>query len=115
MFAKSKMDYEAIPLPDKVSQSPEDSLASARAFHDAMKTRHSVRDFSDQPVDRAVIEWAIRTAGTAPSGANHQPWHFVAVSNADTKHKIRLAAEEVVVEAVFLVELLDVETLELLQ
>ncbi|HHL42177.1 MAG TPA: nitroreductase family protein, partial [Hellea balneolensis] len=49
---------------------------------------------SDRPVSRHIIETAIRAAGTAPSGANHQPWHFVAISNPDIKRKIRLAAEE---------------------
>ena len=63
-------------------------------FYEAMKTRRTIRDFDKRPVPRAVIENAIKTAGTAPSGANQQPWHFVAVSNADIKAKIRLAAEE---------------------
>ena len=50
--------------------------------------------FSDAPVPREVIEEAIRAAGTAPSGANHQPWHFAVISSPDLKHRIRLAAEE---------------------
>ena len=49
--------------------------------------------FSDAPVPRAVIEAAIAAAGTAPSGANHQPWHFAAISSPDIKHRVRLAAE----------------------
>jgi nitroreductase len=53
-----------------------------------------VRDFSDRPVPREVLENAIRAAGSAPSGANMQPWHFVAVSSTELKNKIRLAAEE---------------------
>ena len=94
MFAKSALSFEAIPLPDRADMSDDASLTEARTFHDRMKTRHSVRDFTDQPVDARVIEAAIATAGTAPSGANHQPWHFVAISNAEVKHRIRLAAEE---------------------
>ncbi|MDU8942242.1 nitroreductase family protein [Ovoidimarina sediminis] len=94
MFAKSALSFEAIPLPERADMSDDASLAEALAFRDRMKTRHSVRDFADRPVDAAVIEAAIATAGTAPSGANHQPWHFVAISNPGVKHKIRLAAEE---------------------
>lgn len=56
--------------------------------------RRTVRDFSDRPVSRAVIEACLRTAGTAPSGANLQPWHFVAVSRQSVKREIRIAAEE---------------------
>jgi nitroreductase len=59
-----------------------------------MKRRHTVRDYIDRPVERAVIEEIVRTAGTAPSGANHQPWHFVAISDPDAKRRIREAAEE---------------------
>lgn len=94
MFAKSDLSYEPIPLPDRAEVTDADCLIGAEAFRDRMKTRHSVRDFSDRPVDRRVIEAAVATAGSAPSGANHQPWHFVAVGDTDTKHAIRLAAEE---------------------
>ena len=94
MFAKSALSFEAIPLPDRANLSDEASLDEVVAFRDRMKTRHSVRDFTEQPVDARVIEAAVATAGTAPSGANHQPWHFVAISNAEVKHQIRLAAEE---------------------
>jgi nitroreductase len=58
-----------------------------------MSKRRSVRDFSDQPVPASVLEDAILAAGTAPSGANMQPWHFVVVQNPEVKRKIRLAAE----------------------
>lgn len=67
---------------------------AARAFYDTMRTRRSVRMISDRSVDRATIEWIIRAAASAPSGANKQPWRFVAVSNPDLKRAIRLAAEE---------------------
>ena len=71
-----------------------ESLERADAFFDAMDARRSVREFSDRPVPRALIEHAIATAGTAPSGAHMQPWTFVAVSDADLKRRIREAAEE---------------------
>lgn len=66
----------------------------ARLFHESMRRRRTVRDFSDRPVPRDAIEWCLRAAATAPSGANLQPWHFVAVSDPGTKHRIRVAAEE---------------------
>ena len=72
----------------------EQRLARARAFREDMASRRSCRMFSDKPVPRAIIEQAILAAGTAPSGANHQPWHFAVVSSPDLKHRIRLAAEE---------------------
>lgn len=94
MFAREDIKYEPIDLPDRVEMSDEEMVAAAKAFHDKMKRRHSVRDYSGRPVARAVIEDCIRTAGTAPSGANHQPWHFVAISDPAFKKRIRDAAEE---------------------
>ncbi len=72
----------------------EERVARAREFREELSTRRSCRMFSDAPVPRAVIEQAILAAGTAPSGANHQPWHFAVVSSPELKHRIRLAAEE---------------------
>lgn len=66
----------------------------ADAFYDMMDRRRSVRFFSDESVPRKLIERAIQTAGTAPSGAHKQPWTFVAVSDPILKHRIRVAAEE---------------------
>lgn len=66
---------------------------AARGFYEIMRQRRSVRMFSDRPVDRAVIEDLIRAAGTAPSGANKQPWRFVAVRDAALKREIRAGAE----------------------
>ena len=72
----------------------EDEMRSrAKALHQALDTRRTVRDFSDQPVPREVIASCIRTAGTAPSGANQQPWHFAVVSDPAIKRQIREAAE----------------------
>jgi nitroreductase len=94
VFAKDRITYSALPLPDRLDWSDDEMSRAARAFHDTMRRRHTVRDFTERPVPRAVIEDCIRTAGSAPSGANHQPWHFVALANAADKHRIRLAAEE---------------------
>ncbi len=66
----------------------------ARSFYEEMKRRRTVREFSDRPVPTDIIENCIRAAGTAPNGANMQPWHFVVVQDADLKSRIREAAEE---------------------
>jgi len=73
---------------------PEACLERARRLHEQMDRRRSVRHFSDRPVSREVIEYLIRTANTAPSGAHKQPWTFVAVSDPNLKAEIRRAAEE---------------------
>jgi nitroreductase len=81
-----------VPLPDRhePGKPPEEA---ARAFCELMAKRRTIRDFSDRPVSRETIEWIVRAAGTAPSGANKQPWRFVCVSAPGLKRKIRLAAE----------------------
>ena len=94
MFARDHIEYKAIDLPDRMNLNDAEMLTHATAFYDEIKRRHTVRDFITRPIPRAVIEECIKAAGTAPSGANHQPWHFVAISNPDFKHQIRLAAEE---------------------
>ena len=68
-------------------------LRESREFYRIMARRRSVRDFSGRPIPREVLENAIRAAGSAPSGANMQPWHFVVVQDAAVKHRIREAAE----------------------
>lgn len=82
-----------VPLSDRFDPGvpPEEAL---RRFHDVLRRRRSIRAFSDRPVSRETIEGLVRCAATAPSGANKQPWRFVCVSAAKTKHAIRLAAEE---------------------
>ena len=83
-----------IPLPG-YREYPEDEMRSrARDFHEELKRRRTVRDFSSRPVPRAVIDDCLRTATTAPSGANLQPWHFTVVGDPETKRRIRAAAEE---------------------
>ena len=69
-------------------------LERSAATLDMLLTRRTIRDFSDKPVPREVIETAIKAAATAPNGANQQPWHFAAISNPDMKRRIREAAEE---------------------
>jgi len=85
--------YKALPLPDRHDLSDAEALARAQAFRDLMRTRHSVRDYAPTPVPPEIIATCIAAAGTAPSGANQQPWHFVAISDPAMKAKIRDAAE----------------------
>lgn len=94
MFAREELQYQAVALPDRADMTDDEIVLAARAFYDQMKQRHTVRDYSPRPVSRTVIEDCVRAAGTAPSGANHQPWHFVAISNPALKAQIRAAAEE---------------------
>ena len=83
--------YRPYPAPPELTDA--ERIDRARAAFERLATRRSCRAFTDEPVPRGVIEYAIRAAGTAPNGANHQPWHFAAVSSSDTKRAIREAAE----------------------
>lgn len=85
--------YQPVPLPDHVAWPAETMQARAEAFLADIRRRHTVRDFSDRPVPRALIETCIRAAGTAPNGANHQPWHFCVIGDPAVKRRIREAAE----------------------
>ena len=78
---------------DHVPLTAAEAQARAEAFQALMRRRRTVRDFSDQPVPRALIEAAVATAATAPSGANQQPWCFVCLSDPALKRRIREAAE----------------------
>lgn len=93
MFFKDSLEYRALPLPDRFDWGDEERLAKSRNFYNWMRKRHSVRDFKKTRINKEIIENAIRAAGRAPSGANHQPWHFVAISRPEIKSKIRKAAE----------------------
>ena len=85
--------YPTVPL-DQYQEFPIDEMRLRLAeFYGDVSRRRTVREFSDRPVPRDIIETALLAANTAPSGANLQPWHFVAVNNPDTKKKIREAAE----------------------
>jgi len=94
MYRKGEVTYQALPLPDRVQMEDEAALVAAEQFLAYMRKRHSVRDYSPRPVPEAVITACIAAAGTAPSGANHQPWHFVAISDPAMKARIREGAEE---------------------
>lgn len=87
--AKSVRLEDYIPLPI------EDMKARATAFYSEMRKRRSVRVFSDKTIPIDIIKDCLRTAGTAPSGANQQPWHFVVVKDSAIKQKIRHEAEKV--------------------
>jgi len=71
----------------------DEMLAQSKLFFERMELRRSVRNFSNRQVDKSIIENAIKAAGSAPSGANKQPWHFAVVENSETKQLIRKAAE----------------------
>lgn len=88
-----KTMYKPVPLAFKRFPAAEMQVR-ADMFYEEMDRRRSVRFFSEEPVPRALIERAIQTASTAPSGAHRQPWRFVAVSNPALKREIRIAAEQ---------------------
>ncbi len=83
-----------LPLAGFPDYSDEQMLQRARAFHEQLARRRTVRHFSDRPVPQAVIDECLQAAGSAPSGANLQPWHFTVVTAPELKKKIREAAEE---------------------
>lgn len=79
-----------IPYPDMTDA---ERVSAARAFFEQIRSRRTCRFIGDAPVPRAVIEAALLAAGTAPSGANHQPWHFAVVTSPERKAEIRREAE----------------------
>ena len=83
-----------VPLPAFERLSATEMQLRARAFYDTARRRRTVRMFSDAAVPRAVIEDCLRAAGTAPSGANQQPWRFCVVADPAIKHEIRVTAEQ---------------------
>jgi len=82
-----------IPLPSYHEYPRAEMVARSREFAADIRRRRTVRQFSDRPIPREVIESCIEAAGSAPSGAHQQPWHFVAITDAATKRAIREAAE----------------------
>lgn len=88
----SKQNF--IPLSNYTQYSESEMLKRSKEFYENIRNRRTVRDFSDKPVPKEIIENCLKSATTAPSGANLQPWHFVVVSNSEIKKKIRVAAEE---------------------
>lgn len=83
-----------LPLASHEEYSIDEMLKRAAAFREMMQRRRTVRHFSNRPVPREIIADCLLAAGSAPSGANMQPWHFVAVSDAEVKRRIRAAAEK---------------------
>lgn len=86
-------EHDSVPLSDFVELPPEQMQARAEAFLALLRRRHTLRDFSDRPVPRALIETCLKAAGTAPSGANHQPWCFCCIADPKIKSQVRQAAE----------------------
>ena len=86
--------YRFVPLEDYRECDAEEMRRRSLEFHTEMRKRRSVRQFSDREVPGDVIENCLRAAGTAPSGANRQPWHFVVVSDPAVKRRIREGAEQ---------------------
>lgn len=85
--------HAAVPLMDYQEYAPDEMFRRVDRFYKEIKRRHTVRSFSERPVSRMIIERAIRAAGTAPSGANHQPWFFCAIGSPEKKAKLRALAE----------------------
>jgi len=85
---------QQIPPPKLPDYSSQEMELQSKTFLNSLLRRRTIRDFSDKPIEREVIENCIKTAGTAPSGANMQPWHFVLISNPKIKKQIRVAAEK---------------------
>ena len=86
--------FRQIPLPSLPEYSSAEMQLRSRFFFESLSNRRTIRDFADKPIDKEIIENCIKAAGTAPSGANMQPWHFVLISNPIIKKKIRIAAEK---------------------
>jgi iodotyrosine deiodinase len=89
---RSMREPKMIPL-DFHARADGELRERSRAFLDEMRARRTVRHFTDRPISRAVIEDCLLAAGSAPSGANLQPWHFVVVTDPEVKHRIRTDAE----------------------
>ncbi|MFT6779934.1 MAG: iodotyrosine deiodinase [Paraglaciecola sp.] len=85
--------HDASPLNDFIEYPPAEMQVRSEQFYADIKRRHSIRKFSDRPVARDIIENCIKAAGTAPNGANHQPWHFVAIHSQQVKTQVREQAE----------------------
>ena len=90
----SEKIFQQVLAPVLPRYTDEEMLIRSASFFKNISNRRTVRDFSDKPIEREVIENCIRVAGTAPSGANMQPWHFVLISDPAIKKKIRIAAEK---------------------
>lgn len=85
--------HDATLLDDYIEYSQAQMLERSQQFYENIKRRHSIRKFSPRAVPKEIIENCIRAAGTAPNGANHQPWHFVAIHSDEVKKQVREQAE----------------------
>jgi iodotyrosine deiodinase len=85
--------HDASPLNDFIEYPAAEMLTRSEQFYTDIKRRHSIRKFSDRAVNQSIIENCIKAAGTAPNGANQQPWHFVAIHSQDVKTQVRDQAE----------------------
>ena len=94
MTTQLTREFRPIPLPDYVELPIDEMRHRAKMFYDLMRKRHTVREFSSKPVPRDIIEQCILAGGTAPNGANHQPWHFCVIGEPALKKLIRDAAEK---------------------
>lgn len=92
-MAGTVREHEPLPLPDFSELPLEIMRERAEAFRAMIARRHTVRDFAPRPVPRDLIETCLKAAGTAPSGANHQPWHFAVIGDGALKSRIRREAE----------------------
>lgn len=92
-MSRTGVAYKPIPLPDYAERPVDEMRQRAQAFFDGIRTRHTVREFSSRPVSRDIIEQCLLAAGTAPSGANHQPWHFSVITDPALKRRVREGAE----------------------
>lgn len=86
-------DYQPIPLSDYTERPVEEMRRRAFAFYEGIRTRHTIREFSPRSVPRDIIEQCLMAPGTAPSGANHQPWHFSVITDPAIKRRVREGAE----------------------
>lgn len=84
---------KSIPYQDYREYNPDEMKSRAASFYEEIRRRRTVREFSQRPIPVDVLKDCLRAAGTAPNGANHQPWHFVVVTEPEMKQKIRVAAE----------------------
>ncbi|MFT5278183.1 MAG: iodotyrosine deiodinase [Glaciecola sp.] len=86
-------EHKASPLSDYIEYPEKEMIERSERFYADIKRRHSIRQFSNRPVPQVIIENCIKAAGTAPNGANHQPWQFVAIHSSDVKKQVREQAE----------------------
>ena len=86
--------HDSLPLPDNQEYPPAEMLERSTDFLANISRRHSVRSFSSRAVPKEILQQCIKAASTAPSGANHQPWHFALIGSAAVKAEIRLQAEQ---------------------